>query len=435
MLDSFIIGALTSLVFSIFYYGWKFFRLKEPTKKQLMTRIVVSSIFLAFNLIMIIGNLFSLNSIKKDGIGFMIITMLVLLAISIGLGIMLVKDIEKYSLHKNKSNQSQKDNSKSISISSDNLKEDYYLEYGIYLLNQFIDEKIIPQKFKDYRVIIGDFFESSINKTTKEIYICDKDNISEDAVKKTIMKLISENQQSLEAKKPIKVAPLSEKNVVNTTKYNNESPILNIISLKRLQIIVLSLICVFILFLVFYPIGMKCIFNNKIPDKTEYKTTKLTNLDANEKVYHISEDNYNYIYVEKDNKIILYRFNNSSMYSSSKIEKTGYATSLQIKDYFEDKLVSGYPTISSIMPEIIPIGVIIGLLFIVSITIMLVYIHRIAHEIIFKLGQTHKKFKKLKVDYKNEVISKYNYNKLNKQYLSELVIKNNVFMGLFKIFY
>lgn len=426
-------GALPALIFGIIYYGCVFFRLKNPSKKQLITRIVITSILILVNLFIIFGSLFSMSSIE-DGSGMLIMTLL-FIVFSIPLVLILYKDIIKYSSLKNKPTEQQKDNSKSISVSSDNLKEDYYLEYGIYLLNQFIDEKEIPPKFKDYRVIIEDFFESSINKTTKEIYICDKDNISEDTVKKAIMKLISENQQNLEVKKPIKIAPLSEKNVVNTTKYNNESLILNIISLKRLQIIVLSLICVFILFLVFYPIGMKCIFNNKIPDKTEYKTTKLTNLDANKKVYHISEDNYNYIYVEKDNKIILYRFNNSSMYSSSKIEKTGYATSLQIKDYFEDKLVSGNPTISSIMPEIIPIGVIVGLLCIVSITIMLVYIHRIAHEIVFKLGQTHKEFKRLKVDYKNEVISKYDYNKLNKQYLSELVIKNNVFMGLFKIFY
>lgn len=363
MFDSFIIGALTSLVFGIFYYGWKFLRLKEPTKKQLMTRIAITSIFLIFNLIMIFGNIFTLNSINEDGIGFMIITMLILLAISIPLCILLVKDITKYSLI-NKSDGPQNCTLKIISLSTDNLEEGYFLDNDSSLKNNY-----------------------------------------------------------------------NKKDVVNTTKYNNESLILNIISLERIQIIVLSLICVFILFLVFYPIGMKCIFNNKIPDKTEYKTTKLTNLDANKKVYHISEDNYNYIYVEKDNKIILYRFNNSSMYSSSKIEKTGYATSLQIKDYFEDKLVSGYPTISSIMPEIIPIGVIIGLLFIVSITIMLIYIHRIAHEIVFKLGQTHKDFKRLKVDYKNEVISKYDYNKLNKQYLSELVIKNNACMGLFKIFY
>lgn len=375
-------GALPALIFGIIYYGCVFFRLKNPSKKQLITRIVITSILILVNLFIIFGSLFSMSSIE-DGSGMLIMTLL-FIAFSIPLFLILYKDIIKYSSLKNKPTEPQKDNSKSTSVSSDNFKDDCYLEYGIYLLNQFIDEKDISQKFKDYRVIIGDFFESSINKTTKEIYICDKDNISEDAVKNVIMKLISENQQSLEVKKPIKVAPLSEKNVVNTT---------------------------------------------------EYKTTKLTNLDANKKVYHISEDNYNYIYVEKDNKIILYRFNNSSMYSSSKIEKTGYATSLQIKDYFEDKLVSGCPTISSIMPEIIPIGVIVGLLFIVSITIMLIYIHRIAHEIVFKLGQTHKDFKRLKVDYKNEVISKYDYNKLNKQYLSELVIKNNAFMGLFKIFY
>lgn len=210
MLDSFIIGALTSLVFGIFYYGWKFFRLKEPTKKQLMTRIVVSSIFLIFNLIMIIGNIFTTNSIKEDDIGFMIITILIFLAISIGLGILLVKDIEKYSLIKNESTETQKDNAKSTSLSSDNLEENCYLEYGIYLLTQFIDEDKITQKFKSYRVIIGDFLESSINKTTKEIYICDKDNKSEVSVKETILKFIRENKQSSESNKPVKIAPLSE---------------------------------------------------------------------------------------------------------------------------------------------------------------------------------------------------------------------------------
>lgn len=209
-------GALPALIFGIIYYGCVFFRLKNPSKKQLITRIVITSILILVNLFIIFGSLFSMSSIE-DGSGMLIMTLL-FIAFSIPLFLILYKDIIKYSSLKNKPTEPQKDNSKSTSVSSDNFKDDCYLEYGIYLLNQFIDEKIIQQKFKDYRVIIGDFFESSINKTTKEIYICDKDNISEDTVKKTIMKLISENQQSLEVKKPIKAAPLSEKDVVSANK-------------------------------------------------------------------------------------------------------------------------------------------------------------------------------------------------------------------------
>ena len=353
MLDSFIIGALTSLIVSLAVYGWKFFHIKNPSDKQLLMRIIIGSIIVVINLFIFIGSFAGMVSIKDDVyITGMLIGLFILLIPFIIVVRILYKDVIEYLLRRK------------------TIKKD---------------------------------------KQTKGVYSYENDS--------------NTNNNS------------SKQKDTKITEFNKESLALNIILLKRLQIIVVSIMSVFVAFLVLYPVCSNYIFKNKLPDKTEYLTIKLTNLDANKKVYHIMEENYNYIYVNKNDKIVLYKFHNSSMYSSSKIEKTGYATSLEIKNYFEDELVSGYPTISSIMPGVIPLGIIIGLLFVISIIILLFYIRRIAQEIIFKLGNSHKVFKKLKEDFKNEVISKYDYDKLNKHYFSQLIMENNTFMCLFKIFY
>lgn len=228
-----------------------------------------------------------------------------------------------------------------------------------------------------------------------------------------------ENSQQLE-KNIIEEEPLDEVGTVSiktAVVSNNEKQSLKVSIIKRLQIAIVSVVCILALFSIIYPISVNAACKNSIPSITEFKTIALTRLDANQEVYCEMSGNYNYLYVKSDNGIILYRFRNYTMYNNSYV-RSGYATSSQIKSYFGSNIHSGKPSISFVAPATIPIGIILGILMLSSIAIMGYLIHRYSEEEIFYLTKNDKEFITLKNDFKNENINKYDYQKSVKELFS-----------------
>lgn len=205
--------------------------------------------------------------------------------------------------------------------------------------------------------------------------------------------------------------------------------------IKKLQIAVLSVVCVLVLFSVIYPITVSAICSSKIPPITKYKSIQLTKLDANQKVYCEMRGSYSYLYVNYPEKIVVYRFYNSTMYNSKSAVLIGYATSSQLKSYFGSNIYSGKPSISFIAPAVAPIGIIIGVLMLTSIIILSYFIHKYSKEVIFYLTKKDEEFIALKNDFKNEDISKYGYQKNIKALFSRKILKDNQLFKIFKFLY
>lgn len=224
-------------------------------------------------------------------------------------------------------------------------------------------------------------------------------------------------------------------NVATTTSESNkEEPSSKVSIIKKLQIAIISVICVLVLFSIMYPISVNVGCKNSIPETTEFKTIALTRLDANQEVYCEISGNYNYLYIKIDNSIILYRFRNATMYDNSYV-RAGYATSSQIKSYFGSNIYSGKPSVSFVAPATIPIGVILGVLMLSSIVVLGYLIHRFSEEEIFYLTKKDEGFISLKNDFKNEEINKYDYQKNIKELFSTKILQDNKFFKMFKFLY
>lgn len=233
-----------------------------------------------------------------------------------------------------------------------------------------------------------------------------------------------------------RIANLPEKDKKRDDKTSKVYQSKSVSIIKNLQIISVLIGVCLILFAIIYPISINAKANSKIPQYTDYKTIQLTKLDPNQKVYCEMVNNYNYIYIkDADGSISIYRFLNYTMYNSSNGVRGGYATNIQLKNYFTNNIYSGKPSIEYVMPTAPIIGWVLGTFLVVLVIIILFVIHRCAEEEIFKLKKTDREFKKLSNDFKNENISKYDYNKKIKELLSSKIIKNNKFLSLFKIIY
>lgn len=215
---------------------------------------------------------------------------------------------------------------------------------------------------------------------------------------------------------------------------NNKKQSSKVGLIKKLQIAVLSIVCVLVLFSIIYPISVNSICSSKIPATSEYKTIQLTRLDASQKVYCEMSGNYNYLYVKTDKGIILYRFYNATMYNNSYV-RSGYATSSQLKSYFGSDIYSGKPSASFIAPATIPIGIVLGVLMLSSILVLAYLIHRYSEEEIFYLTKKDEEFISLKNDFKNEEINKYDYQKNIKELFSTKILQDNKFFKIFKFLY
>ncbi len=220
----------------------------------------------------------------------------------------------------------------------------------------------------------------------------------------------------------------------DNTKLTNLTQSVSVIKKLQLSTIIIS-ICLAV-FAIVYPIAINASAKNRIPQYSEANTsTYLTNLDENKVVYCEIVDDYNYLYMNENNEIKLYRFFNRTMYNSSGNVISGRATSKELKTYFKNNIYSGKPTATYIMPAVLPIGLSIGAVAIIVMIIMIITIHKIAKEQIFQLKRSDPEFKKLFNDYKKEEISKENYNKSTKDLFSRKIVKNNKFFSVFKIFY
>lgn len=216
----------------------------------------------------------------------------------------------------------------------------------------------------------------------------------------------------------------------------NKVNINKIALIKKLQIVLVSSVCVFLLFVIVYPITVNSIYTNKIPSTNNYQTIQLTKLDANQKVYCEMNGNYNYLYVKETDGFTIYRFYNATMYYSNSYVRSGYATSSQLKSYFNSNIYSGIPPASSLMPAFIPIiGVCLSIAIFIAIIAIGILIHRYSEEEIFHLTKSEEPFIKLKNDFKNENISKYDYKKMIKNIFSSEILKNNKFFEIFKFLY
>jgi len=162
----------------------------------------------------------------------------------------------------------------------------------------------------------------------------------------------------------------------------------------------------------------------------------LTDLDANKKVYCEMDGKYNYLYVKDEyGQIWIYRFINTTMYTSSNGVKKGYATSVQLKEYFSSNIYSGKPTLTYVMPAAVPVGISVSIVLLGASIVMLIMIHRMAEEQIFKLRKNDEDFKRIHENFKTEEISKYEHQKLTKELFSNKILKNNKFFKLFTKIY
>ncbi len=201
--------------------------------------------------------------------------------------------------------------------------------------------------------------------------------------------------------------------------------------IKKMQTALAWFFVFLLLFVIIYPSAIYSAYEKKIPDKTEYATISLTELDANKTAFCVLDGDYNYLYIkDNSNKLILYRFYNS---------EANYwyynATSKEIQNYFSYNLKSGMPTLSYVMPLAIPMGCVSVLVLLIVIGTIMYFIHKTAEEEIFKLAKTNDIFIKLKNDVNNEDVSQSEYVKLKKKYFSSAIMQDNSFWGFFKFLY
>ena len=248
-------------------------------------------------------------------------------------------------------------------------------------------------------------------------------------------------EREIKEVKEIEEEPLEEIEAIETTSSStpntNQTNIVKSAlkeSIIKIQKATIAIFCLFVTFCIFYPIIGCSIRDDNIPNQTEYATNRLTYLDSTQTVYCNSSGNYNYVYIKQDNKVILYRFLNYSMYNSSGGVRSGYATTQEIKNQFAD-VILGTPNLYFVSPATYIIGWVLGIALCVTCIILCIIIHQRAKEDIFRLSKTDKTLIELKTQFKNDDISLSTYNKERKSYYSKYILKNNKFFDIFKIIY
>lgn len=206
--------------------------------------------------------------------------------------------------------------------------------------------------------------------------------------------------------------------------------------IKKLQKAILIVFSVFLVLLITFPTISLIVKEERTPSNSY--ATRLTSLDASQKVYYVFKNNQHYLYVKKDGEIILYKFDNKSMYYNE-AEKKGCqvarVTNLQLKEYFGSNLVSGTPSLSYVAPMLPPIMIVTNSILIISLAFMFINLHKRAQAVLFTLCRQNQLFIKNKQAFDNEIISKYEYNQIQKNLLSQKILKNNKLFDLFKYLY
>lgn len=202
------------------------------------------------------------------------------------------------------------------------------------------------------------------------------------------------------------------------------------IKIRALQRTTLVLVIISILFAIIYPISINSAKNDKIPSTEDYKTVQITKLDATQTVFCTSDGVHNFVYIKSNKGIEVYRFANYSMYTSSNSVRTGYATTFDIKNYFES-VKAGQPDVHFVFPSAITVGLIIGGILIIALVIICCNIHKLAHVDIFNRVKTDKYLEEIKTQFKNNELLDSEYKRKQKEYYSQFILENK---GLFKLF-
>ena len=175
--------------------------------------------------------------------------------------------------------------------------------------------------------------------------------------------------------------------------------------------------------------------NSKLGKYDDAKTTRLTSLDANQKVYCEVKDGKNYLYYRANGEMMLYKFSNTTMYTTSNAVRSGCATSLQLKNYFGSNIYSGKPSLSYTLPAAIPVGVSIIAVILFVLIILGIRLHKRAEEAIFRLTLKDPLFEKNQKAFDAKTISLAEYRRVRKTLLSREILHNNKLLDLFKFLY
>ena len=210
----------------------------------------------------------------------------------------------------------------------------------------------------------------------------------------------------------------------------------NIKSVKIFQYIILVLIFSVILFNIIYPSIINNNYEKQLPSILNYKTVYLSKLDPNKDCFYTIEGNYIYVYQEDINKALtVYRFYNSSQYNSSNRELLGKATTRDLKLYFSDKISNELPTKTYFYKNFYTILIIVNLALILITILLLIKIVRQVKDICRLLKKNHSKFIELNNKYKNDLISKQEYNNARQKLLNKLINNNNLLGYIFRFLY
>ena len=218
-------------------------------------------------------------------------------------------------------------------------------------------------------------------------------------------------------------------------KFSNDI-ISNIKSVKTFQYIILASVLVIILFNIIYLSIINNNYEKQIPSISNYKTVYLSKLDPNKNSFYTIEGNYIYVYQEDINKaLIVYRFYNSSQYNSSNRELLGKATTRDLKLYFSDKLSNELPTKTYFYKNFYTILIIVNLALIIITILLLIKIVRQVKDICRLLKKNHSKFIELNNKYKNDLISKQEFNNARQKLLNKLINNSNLLGCFFRFLY
>ena len=209
-----------------------------------------------------------------------------------------------------------------------------------------------------------------------------------------------------------------------------------IASIKKMQKAMLIILSVLFVMAITFPIIAGTIEKGFTSEKSI--STRLTSLDANQKIYYTDSSKGTYLYIREDGEIKTYYFENYSMYyqnnSNSRVQ-VGRATSLQIKQYFGSNLISGTPSFFYIAPAISWIIIIVASFLSIILVFMCINLHKRTQAVLFTLSRQNELFIKNKKAFDDEIISKYEYDKIQKSLLSKKILKNNQLFDLFKFLY
>ena len=218
-------------------------------------------------------------------------------------------------------------------------------------------------------------------------------------------------------------------------KFSNDI-ISNIKSVKTFQYIILASVLVIILFNIIYLSIINNNYEKQIPSISNYKTVYLSKLDPNKNSFYTIEGNYIYVYQEDINKALtVYRFYNSSQYNSSNRELLGKATTRDLKLYFSDKISNELPTKTYFYKNFYTILIIVNLALILITILLLIKIVRQVKDICRLLKKNHSKFIELNNKFKNDLISKQEYNNARQRLLNKLINNNNLLGYIFRFLY